>query len=193
MSSGNDESIQRTPRRPRNVVVGHSGGSSVSGLSTPSRFSRRQQQKNSIHDDATTALLQLSGTPSSPQRLLNSGISAMREEDMMETNLFGNLPTEFSDDEAAEDDFDEPSLPDIERELALLSVSVDNEQPAGENNSNSEPVLYGAPAGWEPPSAPADYSPEAPKISKDEPENFASVDNPGNWSSFTYRPKFGGD
>ena len=197
--SGSNGNRNTTPRRPRVVRAQSSGGSSVSGLTTPSRSSRVQrQQENRVHA-ATAGLLQLGGgsPPATPQR--NQGqseMSAMREEDLMESNLFGRLPTEFSDDEAAEDDFDDDALPEVEREMASLSVAIDNEVQRGfqdESNNNERPVMYGAPAGWKPPSAPDDFAPDPPKRNKGEPTTFDTVDNPGQWSQFTYRPKFGGD
>jgi hypothetical protein len=39
------------------------------------------------------------------------------------------------------------------------------------------------------PSAPSDWTPPIPKAEKGEPV-FETVDNPGEWAQFTYRPKF---
>ncbi len=48
--------------------------------------------------------------------------------------------------------------------------------------------LYGAPPGWSPPFAPNDWSPTV-NTNKGEPL-FEDVDNPGGWSSYTFRPMF---
>ena len=94
----------------------------------------------------------------------------MREEDLMEEELFSGLTTEFSDDEAAEDDFEMQELPDVERELATLSIALDNDDQVslvGSGNTNSSNALYGAPAGWEPPGTPANYVPDPPGETKE--------------------------
>jgi hypothetical protein len=46
--------------------------------------------------------------------------------------------------------------------------------------------LYGASPGWSPPCAPNNWSPTV-NTNKGEPL-FQNVDNPGGWSSFTFRP-----
>jgi hypothetical protein len=46
--------------------------------------------------------------------------------------------------------------------------------------------LSGAPPGWSPPYAPADWSPTV-KTNKREPL-CKDVDTPGGWSSYTFRP-----
>ncbi len=48
--------------------------------------------------------------------------------------------------------------------------------------------LYGAPPGWSPPCAPNDWNPTI-NTNKREPL-FRDVDNPGGWSSYTFRPMF---
>jgi hypothetical protein len=48
--------------------------------------------------------------------------------------------------------------------------------------------LYEAPPGWSPPHAPNDWSPTVNK-NKGEPLS-EDVDNPGGWSSYTFRPMF---
>ena len=50
-------------------------------------------------------------------------------------------------------------------------------------------VLTGCPPGWKPPTAPADWEAPAHREEWGEPA-FADVDNPGDWSSFTFRPRF---
>jgi hypothetical protein len=45
--------------------------------------------------------------------------------------------------------------------------------------------------GWSPPGAPEGWYPQARKVEKGEPE-FESIDNPGGWSRFNFRPTFQG-
>ena len=49
--------------------------------------------------------------------------------------------------------------------------------------------LEDCPPGWQPRSAPDDWTP--PDKTFGEPD-FKDVDNPGKWSEFTYRPKYKG-
>jgi hypothetical protein len=49
-------------------------------------------------------------------------------------------------------------------------------------------MLYGAPPGWSPPCGPDDWNPTINR-NKGEPL-FKDVDNPGGWSSYTFRPMF---
>ncbi len=55
-----------------------------------------------------------------------------------------------------------------------------------DNTSNSR--LYGALPGWSAPSAPDDWDPTI-NINRGEPR-FEDVDNPGDWSNYTFRPMF---
>jgi len=86
-------------------------------------------------------------------------------------------------------------LLDRQQHLAeSLAALVDDIEAIGEtvnnnNNATAAPVctLLGAPAGWIPPCAPDGWKPEA-RV-RNQPE-FKDIDNPGNWSEFTFRPKF---
>ena len=49
-------------------------------------------------------------------------------------------------------------------------------------------TLFGAPKGWSPPGPPEDWNPKV-NSSRGEPP-MDDVDNPGGWSSFTFRPMF---
>ena len=51
--------------------------------------------------------------------------------------------------------------------------------------------LKNAPKGWSAPSAPGGWTPVTRKEAKGEPK-FEDVDNPGQWSEFTFRPNFEG-
>ncbi len=54
------------------------------------------------------------------------------------------------------------------------------------NTSNSS--LYGALPGWSAPSAPDDWN-QTVNINRGEPQ-FEDVNNPGGWSTYTFRPMF---
>ena len=66
-----------------------------------------------------------------------------------------------------------------------------------EPEEEEEPWCHGAPPGWKPVAAPENWQPAAPKVNKGEPESFDLIDNPGDWCSYTFQPKFkakaGGD
>jgi len=52
-------------------------------------------------------------------------------------------------------------------------------------------LLPGAPVGWKPPGPPEDWKVPKPKTTIGQPDvPFEDIDNPGEWSSFTFRPKF---
>jgi hypothetical protein len=53
-------------------------------------------------------------------------------------------------------------------------------------DNNVQLGMYGAPPGWSPPYAPKNWSPMV-NSNKGEPL-FEDVDNPGGWSSYTFRP-----
>jgi hypothetical protein len=52
------------------------------------------------------------------------------------------------------------------------------------------PWCHGAPIGWKPPQPPDGWTPAAAKVDKGEPESFNDIDNPGDWNSCVYQPKF---
>ncbi len=52
----------------------------------------------------------------------------------------------------------------------------------------SKSTLYGAPTGWSAPGPPHDWNPTI-NVNRGEPR-FEDVDNPGEWSNFTFRPMF---
>ena len=73
---------------------------------------------------------------------------------------------------------------DMEREAHRLAAL---------NAQSLAVAIPGAPVGWIPPGAPDDWTPDAVKVQKKEPNvAFETIDNPGGWSQFVYRPKFGG-
>jgi hypothetical protein len=55
-------------------------------------------------------------------------------------------------------------------------------------DDSSHSRLYGAPPGWSAPSAPDDWN---PTVNRNKGEAlFEDVDNPGDWSNYTFRPMF---
>jgi len=60
-------------------------------------------------------------------------------------------------------------------------------QRLGEEMQN-ESKIPSAPPGWRCPGAPDDWKPS--KSRRGQPEDFASVDNPGGWDSFSWQPMF---
>ena len=60
------------------------------------------------------------------------------------------------------------------------------------NNAALPTYLKNAPKGWSVPSAPEGWTPVTRKEAKWEPK-FEDVDNPGQWSEFTFQPKFEGN
>jgi len=67
-----------------------------------------------------------------------------------------------------------------------------HEELVNEQSQEDAPLLIpGAPPGWRPPCAPADWKEPTIKESRGQPKcDFGKIDNPGGWSSFTFRPKF---
>ena len=59
------------------------------------------------------------------------------------------------------------------------------------NKTASPKYLKNTPKGWSVPSAPGGWTPATRKEEKGDPK-FEDVDNPGQWSEFTFRPKFEG-
>jgi len=88
------------------------------------------------------------------------------------------------------------SMNEANRERNLTEYNEIEDNIAGEEFAcvpeitNTIPApLFGAPKGWLPPTPPATWSRPEAKTDCDEPY-FDSVDNPGNWSAFTFKPTF---
>ena len=71
-------------------------------------------------------------------------------------------------------------------------VISENEASVVEDNDHTAILLTRetAEAGYRLPTTPADWKAPAPKVDKGEPATFEQVDNPGNWTDFTFRPVF---
>ena len=72
----------------------------------------------------------------------------------------------------------------------LIEEAELERQEAEIGNQPHQEELAGAPAGWKKPGPPTGWTPPAPKVAKGEPAEFASVDNPGKWSQYTFYPRF---
>jgi hypothetical protein len=67
-------------------------------------------------------------------------------------------------------------------------VAIREEEYIESSNAMPRLDLHGRPTGWSPPVAPDDW--EAPEVDVAHGEvDYGDVDNPDNWSEFTYRAK----
>jgi len=105
----------------------------------------------------------------------NAGASDSENED----DVVDNINTEGAVHPSRED----RKLSCEENDVANLNGFVEVKK---EDLGDNESWCYGAPPGWKPPTAPADWKPTA--LKKDEPK-FEEIDNPGEWTLFNYRPK----
>lgn len=75
---------------------------------------------------------------------------------------------------------------------AMENCTYANVADATTGNSDTAPAaLKGAPEGWIPPQPDSRFNPDTQTLGPGEPP-FSTVDNPGNWSQYTFRPKFEG-
>ena len=124
----------------------------------------------------------------SPDRLTRS---AIQQEEAIERSIYEDALAGDSEDE--DETFEElPFEETVEsamQQLENLAVIGEESPLAGGSGGEQLRALYGAPAGWIPPVAPPeDWKAAEPKSGQ--PESFDEVDNPGQWSEFTYQPKF---
>jgi hypothetical protein len=68
-------------------------------------------------------------------------------------------------------------------------AAVRDEEVVESSNATTRSSLSGCPPGWTPPTAPTGWKPSTIDPLTKEPE-WEDVDNPGNWSRFTFRPRF---
>ena len=179
--------LNRTVTTRRSASV-----SSVSGTTTPSADRRR------IENAATVGLLQLATNAASPVAPPHRpNISAEQQEEMMERRLYASIPaTGDSEEEPSDSEVEVKVESEDEFSYQFDDWAVFDDTPMGETTNSDEPVMFGAPAGWIPPtSIPEDFvaEPTDANIKKGQPKNFKKVDNPGKWSQLTYQPKFGSD
>jgi hypothetical protein len=113
-------------------------------------------------------------------------IDPLREEEIFDQQFRHLVPgCEDSEDEY-EDTFEADNLDRMAFEEDNLAAI--QEADYVESSTTSRPI-WGCPVGWKQPAAPEGWTPPAADTAHGEPE-FDNVDNPGNWSSFTFRPKF---
>jgi len=74
---------------------------------------------------------------------------------------------------------------------ACNDVVSEEEQRNAQMSVNAPLSLPGAPVGWRVPAAQESWKEPKPKTTLGQPNaKFDTVDNPGGWSLFTFRPKF---
>jgi len=71
------------------------------------------------------------------------------------------------------------------------NLTTDTELLNEQDDPNAPLLLSGAPVGWRAPTAPEGWVVSKPKVSLGEPDaEFKDIDNPRNWSPFSFQPKF---
>ena len=85
------------------------------------------------------------------------------------------------------DNEDKKLLNECDETETCVCGGADNASLSG----STRDYLPGAPTGWYPPGPPDDWKPWPRKVTSREPE-FSTIDNPANWSEFTYRPTYSG-
>lgn len=173
--------------RPRSLRLGSTPSSGISGLTTVTESSPTTRRH--IEDRSTVSLFQLSNLPDSPQKRRQD---PSEEEDDYDAKCYEeNAGAEDSEEE------DEVQVNDGKRGFPT-DDDHEHEQAAHLNDYTeikkepglNEQFCYGAPIGWKPPTdPPKDWKERKRNAQKGEPE-FNKVDNPGNWSSFAFQPRF---
>jgi hypothetical protein len=85
------------------------------------------------------------------------------------------------------EDIGEATEEALQDRLLLLAKNEVDEM--SDNRENGVMLQKGFSKEIKIPTAPPDFKPKAPNLSKGEP-SFPNVDNPGNWSEYTFRPEF---
>jgi len=199
---------------PSSIVRGNSPA--VSELTTPSASTRSVADVLRVEGVslADMGLDDEDQTVSPVRRLL---LTPAEEEDLWEIANRNDNPGAGDSDEEEEDELGNASSAagidrvahddDIERAVEIGDswadyissyqgeIDLEREtQRLKEMNAASLLIsIPGAPIGWIPPCAPDDWVPLAKKTNKKEPDvPFDSLDNPGQWSEYAFRPKFAG-
>mgnify|MGYP000334591511 CR=1 FL=1 len=162
--------------------------SSASTLTTTPSIQMTPRHRR-VQERSELTLFQLSNVASSLK-----DVDATEEEALYDLHCRENGGASDSEDKpdvvGAVDDED-PALPTLEdknmsderKEAAelngFISVTV-KEEPGG-----GDPWCWGAPVGWKPPEAPSKW--KLPKLKAGVPK-FNKVDNPGNWSKYSFQP-----
>jgi hypothetical protein len=121
-------------------------------------------------------------------RSQQQALDPLAEEEAFDQSTYpgGDVDSEAEDGEDSE--AENAALDRMIHAEDTIAVAEDDE--FIESSPASSPfVLTGCPPGWKPPTAPADWEAPAHREEWGEPA-FADVDNPGDWRSFTFRPRF---
>jgi hypothetical protein len=186
------------------AMAGHGSGSSMSELTTPSAslVAPRRLGTHTQHEiGSAAALASLADSPSGdePDTPIRALVE-LDEEEEMEARWYSEYENGDSDDEnpsqvdtmlsltvAERAIFDEDNNAVLDTFEQYLGDYADDEPDKPLCNAAIRRDIPGAPASWRVPSAPDDW--EEAELRADQPA-FDKVDNPGNWSSFTFRPTF---
>jgi hypothetical protein len=155
---------------------------------------------NSLVDDQTTEgdSLQTSITEAQRREENDEVIEILDQEDSRMKGDGGDSDAEGDGYEIAQSFVD--GMVDVERErFNADGFQIEREVECDTNtaveggtvisNTDSRQRLWGAPPGWHPPEPPPNWKSKDIKVDKGEP-SFAEVDNPGQWSQYTYQPVF---
>ena len=219
MSSNNNGSRSTRSSNGAPSIVVRGDSPAVSELTTPSATSRRQQSASSVRRIENVTLgdmaLDDDDQPCSPVRRLI--LSPEEEEVAWEiTNRADNPGADDSDEEeevvlgvaATEADIERGQHDeDVKRAVGIedswadyissyqdeMELEREHQRLLRELAAGGVVAIAGAPSGWIPPAAPDDWTPNPVKVAKKEPNvPFESIDNPGNWSPYVFRARFGG-
>jgi hypothetical protein len=80
----------------------------------------------------------------------------------------------------------------MEEDEAEIRLEETDAIPVAASSGPAEqaPYLFGAPIGWKLPGSPENWQLAKYNAKTGEPEFFNDVNNPGQWSSFTFKPKY---
>jgi len=192
------------------VHLGNRGATPGSGLTARTRSEVRQHHElndQAVADEAmieemVLADLGRTSHEASPVRRLDNVVLPPDYEAAFDRNAYKD--NAGASDSEEEDDIGMPANEVLERQEHLadaMTALMDDIEAIGQqigninNNNNNgeneaEPVISGAPIGWIPPGAPDGWTPPARDEAAGEPP-FNEVDNPGGWTQYTYRPRYG--
>ena len=184
-------------KTPLNTVTTRrsAASSSVSGITTPSRSNSRRNQQLESESASTAGLLLLASTSTSndvqtPQR---ENTSAEQQEEAIERRFYLEVPAVGdSEDEESESEVD---AKDIEHTLDHLAVFEADDEGSGIPVPDAPPVMYGAPAGWNPPTTiPEEYSdkPTPLNVRRGQPKNLIRWTIPENGQRSPTNPSLEG-
>ena len=198
---------------PGSIV--HGDSPAVSELTTPSQATRGTQSASYVRRVEDVSLFDLAANDNEAISPVRRIVFSPEEEEEMWENAqrhdhpgagdfdeededgLGNASSEAAIDRIAHDDEIERAV-EVGDSWADYVASYQDEmdmeramKKMEQMNASLSISIPGAPVGWLPPSAPDDWTPQAKKLNKKEPAApFESLDNPGKWSKFVYRPKF---